>query len=187
MRLGVAVALLMLFSTFSASASASATNTRALVSGKTVVIFGESVWNRSEGVISGVEAALRALPGVTVLVPRSRPSSLRDAELQGVDTVVEIFAAEVTSREDRYQSLYLGGVSVSGTLTEIRVRLGLRFLRVTGNSSYLELLGSREAEGFASGLTSISAYTAYTSYGVTSYQNLEAAAFRSAAASILGR
>jgi hypothetical protein len=158
-----------------------------LVSGRTLVLFGERTYNRNETVIAGVERALADLPGITVLIPRQRPYSLRDADLRDVETVVEIFAAEVIRREDRYQSFYLGGIAVSGTLTEIRVRLGLRFLRVSGNAHYLELIGSREAEGFASGMTYTSAYTRWGSYAVTSYPNLETAAFKSAAASILGR
>lgn len=183
-----AVAMLVVVVALLLPSNATAQNAAGLVAGKTLVVFGDRVWNRNETVLVGVEKALADLPGVTVLIPRQRPYSLRDADLRDIETVVEIFAAEVVRREDRNQSIYLSGVSVSGTLTEIRVRLGLRLLRVIGgNAAYLELLGSREAEGSASGMTYVSAYTHWGSYGVTSYPNLEAEAFRSAAASIVGR
>jgi hypothetical protein len=181
MRYVVAVAVLVFVGIAVVGANAGP-----LVSGATIVLFGDGVWHRSGAVLAGVEQAFASVQGVTVLVPRNRPWSLRDAELAGVETVVEIFAAEVVSREDRHQSVYLGGVSVSGTTTTVRVRLGLRFLRVLGNGQYLQFLGTGEAEGSASGMTYASAYTRWGSYATVSYANLEATAFRNAAAAILG-
>lgn len=158
------------------------------VQGATLVVFGEHVWYRHEAVIAGVEQALSALPGVTVLIPRSRPFSLHDAELAGIEGVAEIYLAEVISRDDRGVSISIGGASVNGTRTTIRVRLGLRFLRVTGNGHYLQFLGAGEAEGSAEGLTSASAYIpSFGSVGSSSVLNLEAAAFRNVALKILGR
>ncbi len=158
-----------------------------LVVGKTMVIFSDQVWNYSENILVGVEQAISdsGLPGVIVLVPRAR-HSLQRANFSGVNTVVEIFSAEVIKREDRNQSLNIGGVSVSGTLTEVHVSLGLRFLRNLGNSDYLVFVASRTAEGSASGITSLSMYYGRGSYSMTSYSNLEIAAFRAATKKILG-
>jgi hypothetical protein len=174
-------------SVLSAAQAATVQTADALVTGRTLVIFGDRVWHRNESVLAGVERALAGLPGVTILVPRQRPHSLRDANLQGVATVVEIFVAEVIHRENHDKFVRFGTVSVSGTLTVIRVKLGLRFLRISDSAAHLELRGSREAEGTASGMTRVSTFTRWGSYVVISHLNLETAAFATAAATIVNR
>jgi hypothetical protein len=170
-----------------AQAATVQTATPSLVSGRTLVLFGDRVWHRNETALVGVEQALAGLPGVTILVPRQRPHSLRDADLRGVATVVEIFAAEITHREDHDKAVHFSGVSIRGTFTVIRVRLGLRFLNVSDNAAHLELCGSREAEGTASGMTRVSTFTRWGSYVATTHLNLETAAFAAAAATIVNR
>lgn len=158
------------------------------IEGRVLVIFGEGVGNRNEAVIAGVEQALAGMPGVTVLIPRSRPYSLRDAELAEIEIVVEIYLAEVVSRDDQSINVSMEGISTGGTRSTIRVRLGLKFLRVLGSGAYLQFLGTGEDEGSANGMTYVSVYIPWLgSLGSSSAANLEAAAFRNAAAIIIGR
>jgi hypothetical protein len=187
MRMFAGIVTIVLAATLIFVPTATAQDAASLVTGRTLVLFGDAVWHRNETALAGVEQVLAGLPGVTILVPRQRPHSLRDADLRGVATVVEIFVAEVIHREDRDKFIHLSGVSIRGTFTLVRVRLGLRFLGVSDNAEHLELRGSREAEGAASGMTRVSTFTRWGSYVVTSDLNLETAAFAAAAAAIVNR
>jgi hypothetical protein len=155
------------------------------IRGATVVVFGENVWYRNETVIIGLQQALTTIPGVSVLVPRSRFYSLQNLDLAGIETIIEIYRAEVISREDKNINFSVGGLTSYATLTRICVRLGLRILRVVGNGSYLQFVRSSESDGCASGITYVYNYTpTLGSITYSSLFNIETTAFKNAAASI---
>lgn len=164
------------------------------IAGRVLVVFSEGVWNRTEAVANGVEDALGRIPGVTVLIPARYRSDRSGIDPSGVDYVVEIVRAEVEARNDENQSIYLPfsnfSISAYGTKTTVVFRLGLRFLRPSGNSQYFELapgFGIVEARGAASGYTYILGSIAGMGYSVSRYEDLEREASRNAATAIFSR
>lgn len=123
------------------------------ITGRTLVIMGDGAWYRGQSVIDGVEAALATLPGVTVVIPRSRPWSLRDADLSGIESVVLIQKVEVHRQDQPQFSISFTGGSVSAILTKVRARVGLQFLRVIPGANYLEFVGAAEGGAEISGYT----------------------------------
>lgn len=158
------------------------------IDGTVLVLFGEGVRGRSPAIIAGVEQALHEVLGVTVLVPRVRPHSLRDVNFAGVATAVEIVVADVVAVEDQSANIRIGDATVSGTVRTVHVRLGLRFLRVVGDGRFFEFMAAYKTEGIASGVTDT--LTHVPSLGrirSSVVQNLEVEAFRNAAIHILNQ